>query len=254
MFNIWDDDGLGQKVRAPQRFGIGTAYVGSDAAFPTDAERQRATNISIKKGVVPAGTRWQTCASVDAVTGECAGFTIGQDAQPLPYWVTTGGPPPPGIIPTGVPVKGVQPKVSQPVPPTPPPPSTPKLPPMVDTTTRPSSGVIVPGPTQTSPGGKQIRRRYRERVVELCPLAGYVTRPVPGTSEYQVYRCTPGQRVTIDRGLQEAGIREAMQRQDVTRAGETGAFAALTETSSPNWLLIGGIAVGAWLLLGRGRR
>lgn len=292
MFNIWTyDDGLGaEKVRVPQRFGIGTAYVGPDAAFPTDTERQRATDISIKKGVVSPGTRWQTCASVDAVTGECAAFVIGHDAQPLPPWVTTGGPPPPGIIPPNIPVKGVQPKISQPTQPQPgpapkisPPPLPPPSPPspvgcppgqrlIGMTQSFPGSPICEPissgdgegGTKPTQPSRPNQHRRLRDSggrssAVELCPLAGYVTRPVPGASEYQVYKCQPGERVPINlrfdpqrRGLQEAGIREALQRVDVS-GQPIGIVSAGSAASSPNWLLIGGIAIGAFLLFGRKR-
>lgn len=110
MFEVWSD-GLGQvKTRVPRQFGIGVYYPDA-ASFPSDAERQRATQISIQKGVVRPGTDWRTCASIDEVTGECAAFVSPQPgatagfvgAQPHPWWVGGPGPRvlPPGIVPAG---------------------------------------------------------------------------------------------------------------------------------------------------------
>jgi hypothetical protein len=56
------------------------------------------------------------------------------------------------------------------------------------------------GPTDTSTG-------------DVCPLRGYVSRPIPGAAEYQNFKCTPGQPVTIDRGMAAAGAAGAYQRQ-----------------------------------------
>jgi len=48
---------------------------------------------------------------------------------------------------------------------------------------------------------------------DICPIRGYVSRPIPGADEYQNFRCTPGQPVVIDRGIAAAGAAGAYARQ-----------------------------------------
>jgi len=67
-----------------------------------------------------------------------------------------------------------------------------------------------------------VRRPYKPRLApraapdtpsgELCPIAGYVRRPIAGVAEEQIFRCDPGRPVVIDPGLREAGRAEAAAR------------------------------------------
>ena len=56
------------------------------------------------------------------------------------------------------------------------------------------------------------RSRPGKTAGELCPSYGHVNRQIPGVDEYQVIRCTPGQPVSIDRGLRRVVRQEALAR------------------------------------------
>ncbi len=86
--------------------------------------------------------------------------------------------------------------------------------------------------------------------VEICPIRGYVAREIPGANEYQNFKCTPGQPVVIDSGLQAAGRQDALARHGLS--GLDGFSIGTIEL--PDWALYGGLALAAFLLLGRKRR
>lgn len=86
-------------------------------------------------------------------------------------------------------------------------------------------------------------------VGEICPTWGYVPRPIPGVDEYQNFRCTPGQPVVIDPGLQEAGRLEALRRHGL---GDLEGF-TVGNIEVPTWALVAGAAAVGLLLLKRRR-
>lgn len=86
--------------------------------------------------------------------------------------------------------------------------------------------------------------------VEICPVRGYTSREIPGANEYQNFRCTPGQPVTIDAGLQAAGRQDAMARHGLS--GLDGFSIGSVEL--PDWALYAGLGLVAYLLLKKGRR
>ena len=106
----------------------------------------------------------------------------------------------------------------------------------VETAGPPTGGVVETPPLQAPGGGapatspvthvrahRQRRGRVRQPYVDpndICPLRGYVSRPISGTDEYQNFRCTPGQPVVIDPGIAAAGRADALARQQA--AGQQG--------------------------------
>lgn len=107
-----------------------------------------------------------------------------------------------------------------------------------------------------------VRRPYIEKPrpvhavpVEICPIRGYTSRPIPGADEYQNFRCTPGQPVVIDAGLQRAGAYDAYQRHgmaglDDTQATFAGLFheVLLGNLTIPPWVPLVALAAGAVFL------
>ena len=93
---------------------------------------------------------------------------------------------------------------------------------------------------------------------ELCPTRGWVTRDIPGAGEYQVFRCTPGQPVVIDVGLQTVGRQEALARHGANIGGlgdlgDLGDF-LIGNISIPTWGLLAAAGALAFMVLGKRRR
>lgn len=80
---------------------------------------------------------------------------------------------------------------------------------------------------------------------ELCPIAGYVRRPIPGVNEEQIFRCDPGRPVVIDPGLREAGRAEAAARYGMHGFFDDGGGCGADNT----WLWIAGAAVVYYFLI-----
>jgi hypothetical protein len=92
------------------------------------------------------------------------------------------------------------------------------------------------------------RARERTPSGELCPIAGYVRRPIPGVAEEQIFKCTAGQPVVIDPGIAFMGRQEALARHGL---GSLDDF-TIGNTIVPTWALIAAIAVGAlWFMKAR---
>lgn len=88
---------------------------------------------------------------------------------------------------------------------------------------------------------------------ELCPIRGYVSRPIPGVPEYQNFKCTPGQPVVIDPGLQAVGAAEARLRHpELSGLGDLGFLVGNIEV--PTWLPVVAVGVIAIMFLGKRRR
>lgn len=83
---------------------------------------------------------------------------------------------------------------------------------------------------------------------EICPIRGYVSRAIPGANEYQNFRCTPGQPVTIDAGLAAAGRQDALAR----GLSDLGDF-TVGNVTVPTWALLAGAGVVALMFM-KGKR
>lgn len=82
--------------------------------------------------------------------------------------------------------------------------------------------------------------------VEICPIRGYTSRLIPEANEYQNFKCTPGQPVTIDTGLQAAGRADAMARHGLSGLDGDVTIGSVTV---PMWVAIAGVAaVGMFLM------
>ena len=174
----------------------------------------------------------------------------------------------------------------------------------------PGGGTTVETPPLTAPGGGSIatspvshvraHRQRRPRVRQpytdpndICPIRGYVSRPIPGVDEYQNFRCTPGQPIVIDPGIAAAGRADALARQRVQGGpggpslwtGQAGGWGWGTPYYNPRvrWeesqpsvaglgglldesidiagiqvpsiaLIAGAVALGWWMMKGKGKR
>jgi len=215
--------------------------------------------------VLPDGTCWQ-----DGLQVSCEDETPVYVAPPQPYVSpkdsagggVTGGPKcaPGWIVRNGICVLAVQPpgpiqggpKPPQPVPVFQPPiriePPTP--------TPAPSSGPVWWGRPRRMPR-PVVRRAYKPRLApktapstpagELCPIVGYVRRPIPGVAEEQIFRCDPGRPVVIDPGIREAGRAEAAARYGLH--GLDGLF----DGGDNTWLWIAGAVAVYYFFIRKAR-
>lgn len=170
------------------------------------------------------------------------GFTIGPSGPPTGFGPPVYVPPNEGLPPP----KTVKPPVFQPPLREPPPSPSPsprntwlhwrprRMPRPV--TRKPFQPRIAPRPPVSTPVG------------ELCPIAGYVRRPIPGVAEEQIFRCTAGQPVVIDPGLREAGRAEAAARYGMH--GLDG-FDMSSLSDSPLLWIAGGFALYYFFIKGK---
>jgi hypothetical protein len=86
--------------------------------------------------------------------------------------------------------------------------------------------------------------RPSEPSSELCPTYGWVSRDIKGAGEYQVFKCTPGQPVVIDPGLQAVGRQEALARHGLHGLDDV----MLGSVAIPTWAMLAGAAVVAYMV------
>ncbi len=114
-----------------------------------------------------------------------------------------------------------------------------------------------PPPAPVSPVSTQPARHGHRRHVQqpsagdgaydVCPIRGYVSRPILGADEYQNFKCTPGEQVRIDRGLAAAGAAGAYARQGGGPSiwtGQHGGWGPNTAFYNPRPRFIGGATKG----------
>jgi hypothetical protein len=92
------------------------------------------------------------------------------------------------------------------------------------------------------------RARERTPSGELCPIAGYVRRPIPGVAEEQIFKCTAGQPVVIDPGIAAAGRSEALARHGLGGFGALASGDLTSEFWSGVMFSLGAAAVAYFVL------
>jgi len=192
-------------------------------------------------------------AALQAAFGSNYGVTAGNPYGPGGFTIGPSGPP---ILPTdfGPPVY-VPPSETVPIGKHPLPPIF--QPPLREPPPSPSPGPFrvwhprrMPRPVVRRPFKPRLEHRVREYAPsgELCPIVGYVRRPIPGVAEEQIFRCTAGQPVVIDPGLATVGRQEAWARHGLSGLGAIASGDLTSEFWSGVMWSLGAAAVAYFIL------
>lgn len=127
------------------------------------------------------------------------------------------------------------------------------------------SAVQPTGGTSTPPATIQPRQRVRPRRRQpialppapeptgpICPVEGYVTRPLPGTKEYGIFPCRRGQPVVIDPNRMAQLTAQARAR-GLSDFDEILAFVQQPTFGLPMWAWLV-VTAAIFMMLRRGRR